>query len=180
MILPNKYVCIDIETTDLDPEKGDVIQLGAVILMEDVSSDYSFLETMAPTSPHRDPKAMEINKIFEEMLSVYSKDPGVVLDHFERWARSRTGMQTPMLAAWGTTFDVSFLKAYYKKIGREWIFSYKTLDLKTIVVWELAKRNKTISGGVEDILKDMGLEFIGVPHNALDDITNTLRIIQKL
>lgn len=177
MKLPNKYIAIDIETTDAEADKGDVIQIGAIVLNENLSTGEEFSTYIAPTSNHRNPRAMDANKIPESVLESAPNNQSA-LDRFEEFA-FRVDAR-PLLAAWGTYFDVTFLKAYYKKIGRKWPFSYRCLDLKTIAIWEQAKKEESASGGVETFLGLTGQSFDGTPHDALDDIRNTIKIIQKL
>lgn len=179
MKLPSKYIAIDIETSDSEGDIGDVIQIGAVILNEDLSMGAEFSTYLQPTSPHRNPKAMEVNGISEETLAG-APTADQALDLFESWCVQYTGKRG-LLAAWGTYFDVVFMRAMYKKLGRRWPFSYRCLDLKTIAIWEMSKRGgDTATGGVDTFLKMLGLEFEGTAHDAMDDIRNTMRIIQNL
>ncbi len=179
MKLPNKYVCIDIETTGTEADYADVIQIGAAILNEDLSSDDRWVDFIKPMSDYRNPEAMRVNEISEETLAA-GRDPQQSLADFEEWAMRKTGMDRPLLAAWGTYFDITFMRAYYKKIGRKWPFSYRCLDLKSIAIWEAAKKDQSAAGGVDTFLKLNNLEFKGKAHDALSDIINTIRIIQSL
>lgn len=178
MKLPTKYIAIDIETTDADYRKGDIIQIGAVVVNEDLSIDIpngTFNIYIAPTSDFRNPEAMAVNKISEETLSKALMCQGA-LERFESWSQQFS--DRPLLAAWGTYFDVTFLREYYRKIGRKYPFSYRCLDLKSIAIWEAAKRGQSAEGGVHTFLEMNGLTFEGNPHDGLDDIINTMRIIQ--
>ena len=175
MKLPNKYIAIDIETTDADYHKGDIIQIGAVVVNEDLSVGERFSILIQPTSEYRNPEAMEVNKITEtELKSVLL--PNQALDLFETFALKID--KRPLLAAWGTYFDVVFLKEYYRKLNRKFPFSYRCLDLKSIAIWEAAKIGTSDSGGVSGFLERTGQVFEGKPHDGLDDIVNTMKIIQ--
>lgn len=177
----NKYIAIDIETTDSDSEAGDIIQIGAVVLNEDGSMGDSFATYMRPLTPHRNPQAMEVNGISENVLAgAPSCLDGLIM--FEAFATRFD--KRPILAAWASYFDVPFLEAQYAKVGRKYPFSYKNIDLKTIALWEAAKRDIDMSGlklggGVAGFLAALGLEFEGNAHDALDDIRNSIRIIQE-
>lgn len=180
MNLPNKYICIDIETTDSEADVGDVVQIGAIVLNEDLSMGGKYMSYIRPTSSHRSKRAMEVNHIEEEVLAL-ADDAYEVLERFEKWAFEASGSDRPLLAAWGTYFDVTFLRQFYKKIGRKWPFSYRCLDLKSIAIWEVSKKGgDTAAGGVDTFLKMLGLTFEGKEHDALDDIRNTIKIIQNL
>lgn len=132
---------------------------------------------LKPLSAHRSVRAMEVNHISEDILN---EAPSIedALDAFEAFCYEVEAR--PLLAAWGTYFDVTFMKSFYKKLGRKWKFSYRCLDLKSIAIWEMSKRGKLATGGVDTFLEFAGLEFEGKPHDALDDIRNTIRIIQAL
>lgn len=175
MKLPNKYIAIDIETTDADYRRGEIIQIGAVIINEDLSLGEKFSTYLHPSSGFRNPEAMAINKISEETLK-QAPEADEALSCFESFALDVD--RRPLLAAWGTYFDVVFLKEFYRQVGRKYPFSYRCLDLKSIAIWEAAKKGDSYSGGVSGFLERNGLTFEGNPHDGLDDIINTMKIIQ--
>lgn len=177
MKLPCKIIALDLETTDSDARIGDIIQIGAVIVNEDLSLGETFMSYVKPFTDHRNPKAMECNQISEETLQ-NAPHADIVFDHFRKFCQQVD--ERPILASWGAYFDISFLKETYRRMNYEWCFSYRSIDLKTIAIWELAKRDDSMSGGVQKFLHKLGLEFEGTPHDGLDDIINTMRIIQKL
>lgn len=172
--LPYKIVAFDTETTDLDPVKGSIVQLGAVIINEDLTIDAKTFETyIKPLDDYRSEKAMEVNGISEKTLAT-APELNDVLRTFEIWTRG-----SRVLGAWGTYFDVRFLKEQYKKIDRPYPFDWRDFDIKTVAMWELAKREIATIKGVEDCLKKLGLKFEGNAHSALDDIKNSVRILQE-
>lgn len=171
-----KYIAIDLETTDSDHAKGDIIQIGAVIVNEKFEVLEEWNMYIRPTSPYRNPEAMKVNKISEDVLTT-AEFPDIALNFFERFCLSAG--DRPMLAAWGTYFDIVFLREYYRKIGRDYLFSYRCLDLKSIAVWEEAKRGLPAEGGLNTFMERAGITFEGTPHDALADITNTVRLIQS-
>ena len=179
MKLPFKIVAFDLETTDSDFNAGEIIQIGAVVLNEDLQIQQTFSNYLKPFTKYRNPEAMAVNKITEETLSVAPSKAGV-LSEFEQFALHGTGKEHPILASWGTYFDVTFLRGEYQKLQRPYPFSYRCIDLKSIAIWELAKRGQSLSGGVSRFLEALGLTFEGNQHDGLDDIKNVVRILQKL
>lgn len=179
MILPNKYIALDIETTDSECPPGEPIQIGAVALNEDLSFGESFATYIKPRTAWRNPEAMAVNRISEEVIAAAAEEHEAYAA-FEAFCHKGTGSNRPIIAAWGAYFDVPFLKRHYETMGRRWPFSYKCLDLKAIWVWEAAKRELDPNAGVESALKQLGLSFEGTPHDGLDDIKNAVRIIQHL
>lgn len=177
MKLPSKIVAIDLETTDSDHHLGDIAQIGAVIVNEDLSLGATFSEYAHPLSDHRSKRAMEVNHIDETILDA-AAHPSVVLASFLTFAKQAGNL--PILASWGTYFDITFLRETYRKLGIDYPFSYRCIDLKTIAIWEMAKCGKSMSGGVNKFLEALDMSFEGTPHDGLDDIINTMRIIKKL
>lgn len=175
MKLPYEIVCIDIETTDTDKNRGSMIQLGAIIVDKEfkIIKRNEFALYIKALDSYRNPKAMAVNRITEEQLNSH----GVVLQDALELFENFCG-KTKILACWGAYFDVPFLRKQYEKIGREWPFGYKCIDLKSIAIWELAKQDKPTSGGVGRFLNTLNQDFEGNPHNAIDDIKNSVKILQ--
>ena len=172
--LPFAFAAIDIETTDISAEKGSIIQIGAVLLTNELRVLGTFDSYVKPLDKYRNPEAMKVNGIDEETLQMADVLPAV-LNRFEKFAKD-----VQVLAAWGAYFDVPFLKKQYEKIERDWLFGYRTLDLKSIAIWQMACRGQQISSGVERFLKALDMDFKGETHDARADILNTLRILEKL
>jgi DNA polymerase III alpha subunit (gram-positive type) len=174
MKLPYQLTCIDIETTSLDPVLGSIIQLSAITVdtkFETIKAD-DFDIYVEPLNSYRDKKAMDINKIVEDTLCD-APTLNEALELFENYCGKNT-----ILASWGSYFDIPFLKKQYEKINREYPFSYKTIDLKSIAIWEMSKRDAKATGGVSDFLKTLEMEFVGIEHNSLDDIKNAVEVLR--
>lgn len=174
MRLPTNLICLDIETTDSDSEIGSLIQIGAVLVNEEFKIIDSFSIYVKPLTTHRSARATAIHKISEDTLAnAYTLPNALAL--FENFCKD-----TKHLAAWGNYFDVAFLKTQYKKIYRDWPFGYKSIDLKSIAIWEFAKRDVLFTGGVFKACNLLDIPFEGTTHDGLDDIKNTVKILQKL
>ena len=176
MKFPHKLICIDIETTDSNPDTGSVIQLSAIVVDEnfEIMHAREFNEFVRPLDSYRNPKAMEVNKISEETLntamSLYE-----VAELFDSFCDGER-----FLASWGSYFDAPFLKKQYEKIHRSWPYSYRIFDLKSAAIWEMAKKDKPLTSGVSKFLSALNKKFEGTQHNALDDIKNSVNILKCL
>lgn len=175
MKFPNNLICIDIECTDSDKNKGSVIQIGGIIVNKDFEVDTTrgdFNIYIQPLDGYRNPRAMAVNQIPEAYLSnaIHLND---ALEMFESFCG-----EDDRLACWGTYFDVPFLRAQYEKIGRKWPFGYRSFDLKSAAIWESAKHDRPMSSGVWKFLRSINKEFEGTQHDALADIKNTVRILE--
>lgn len=176
MKLPYKLVCIDLETTDLNPEIGSIIQIGSIIIDEnfEIDSRYGqFNEYIKPLDDHRNKKAMEVNQISEEILND-AMSLNEVLELFENFVGENI-----ILAAWGTYFDIPFLRAQYNKINRKWPFNHKWFDLKTIGIWEMSKKDTPMSESLSKFLEVNNLEFEGNTHDALNDIKSAVKLLSS-
>ncbi len=65
---PYKMIAIDLETTDVDPVKGSIIQIGALALDKELNVIGEFNKFIAPLDKHRNPEAMKVNQISESTL----------------------------------------------------------------------------------------------------------------
>lgn len=176
MTFPHNLICIDLETTDSNKETGSIIQLSAVVVNKDfdVMKAREFDMYVKPLDTYRNPKAMSVNQIPEDTLT--NATPLIdVLELFESFCDG-----DKILASWGIYFDISFLQEQYKKIYRKWPFSYRSFDLKSVAIWELAKQDKPMTSGVSRFLKALNKDFSGEQHNAIDDIRNSVRILEYL
>lgn len=174
MMLPKELICLDIETTDSDSTLGSVIQISAVLVDKQFNIIDEFNEYVKPLDWYRNPKAMAVNKISEETMAE-AMTLKEVLELFENFC----GVGR-FASAWPSYFDWPFLRKQYEKIGRPYPFGHRVLCLKSIAIWESSKRNLPCKGGVKRFLEYLNKEFIGEPHNAIDDIKNTVYILQEL
>jgi len=172
--LPYKFIAIDLETTDTDSTKGSIIQIGAVYVDKSLNVIKKYNSYVIPLDDYRNPKAMEVNKISEKTLQLEGKMIYQVLGTFEFFCGD-----VQQLASWGAHFDLPFLRKQYEKIGRKYPFSYRFFDLKSVAIWEMARRGKPMVSGVSRFMKANNLEFKGVAHDALADIENTISILKS-
>ena len=176
MLLPYNIICIDIETTDLNPEIGSIVQLSGIAVNKEFELMFAreFDTYIKPLNSHRNIHAMSVNKIKEEDISLApSLEETLIM--FESFCDA-----DKILASWGTYFDIPFLKKQYDKINRKWPFSYKSIDLKSIAIWESSKKDLgLIKGGLSEFLEMNGSIFEGNKHNSLDDIKNTVKLIKS-
>lgn len=175
----NPFIAIDLETTDLDPTVGEIVEIGAVYVNEDLSIRGEFQAYVKPSTEYRNPRAMEVNGISEEALKEAKLFTEVMVD-FEKWRKEMTSESKTTFASWNVAFDSNFLKEQCKKFGVVCPIAYSPLDLKSMAVWELAKRDIRFYGGLSACMDQVGLSFEGKEHSALDDIKNSLRVVKYL
>lgn len=176
MRFPGNLICIDIETTDTDKTIGSMIQLSAIVVNSDFEpiQGREFDMYIKPINDYRNPNAMAVNQISEEIL----KTAPTIFEALELFDSFCDGDK--ILASWGTYFDIPFLRKQYEKIYRMYPFNYRCFDLKSVAIWEMAKRDIPITSGVSKFLLALNKKFDGTQHNALDDIRNSVKILRHL
>ena len=184
--LGKPLLIFDVESTGTDVMKYDICEIGAIITDRTFNYVSEFSSLVKPLSDLREEEAMQVHNIKEEDLA-NAPELNKVLDRFEKFVlnslNSDLGINNPyltlvMLSSW-SYFDMSFLISSYKKINREFPYSMKHLDLKSIAVWKMAQLNKNTTGGVYTFMKKLGLvplEF----HSALADAKMEFSIIKYL
>ena len=188
MQFSKNLLLIDLETTTGDPITADICEIGAIFVCKKslfILDEFSSLAK--PTKSYRDPYAMQVHGIPEKELQ---ETPGlwIVLDDFEQWIRESLAKQkiepnlkNVMLGSWGN-FDISVLQNQYRLIEKKYPFHYRVFDIKSVLYWEFARMEKGISkkSGLANVSKALEIPFCGIAHKALDDIKQSLRVLQCL
>ena len=174
--LPGPLLVLDVETTGLDPAHYDICEIGAAVLTEHLEIIETFESLVQPQSSMRDPVAMGVHGIPEVLLQAAPSLKNVMLS-FDRLVLKHHHLT---LAGWGVSFDESFLKTAYARVGTEYPLSYRKFDIKSAVQFYLAMQGKN-SGwhGLGPALKAVGLTFEGREHSATADVINTVRLLRR-
>ncbi len=176
MTLPENIICIDIETTGPDKKLGSIVQLSAVVVDKEFNLIHAreFNSLIKPLNSFRDQRAMKTHGHSENELKT-APILEEVLTMFESFCDTDR-----LLASWGNYFDIDYLEEQYKKIYRKYPFKKRSMDLKSIAIWEMSKRNIPISSGIKRFLQALNRDFDGIEHNAIDDIKNTVELLRIL
>lgn len=155
--LPNDYVVIDIETTDLDPRWGEIIEIGAVKVISNEITD-TFSSLIKPSEPV-DEFTTDLTGITNDMLDS-APDAVSVLTDFVQFIGN-----TPLVAH-NANFDINFLYDNIVdnyKISSE--FNNNFIDTLRISRW-IFKDEKTHR--LTDLADSLKLEHKPT-HRGLDD-----------
>lgn len=121
---------IDVETTGLDPDKHEIIQLACVIAKQtprvgkgpEISIVDEFELKVAPTRlQDAEPDALRING-FNEMEWVFAVDLKNAMEHFAKKAKGA------IMVAHNLTFDDAFIQKAFKSTGVENTLHFQKLD----------------------------------------------------
>lgn len=168
-----KLVFIDLETTGVDPEKHEIIEI-AWILVDGQSFEVlsEFVAKVKPEHPETaNPKALEITGYSEEEWG----NAGLLKE-----ALGKIIQLAPqgMLVGWNIYFDWSFLEKGFKKFNFVSQFDYHMIDVMVIAYSKLHSKPEIRELGLKKIATYFGIEF--QEHHALEDIRATYQIFKKL
>lgn len=170
------YLSIDIETTGLDSQNDQILQLAAVLFDNDDVHKCSFFNAFVSYPRyHGNVFALSMNSWILKLL-VEGKDQRIVNHEslhylFEKWL---DGQKCYPIGKNFGSFDLQFLKAHDSKFDR--MFHYRSIDVGTLY----ADRNGVPS--LKDIPLDKKIEgsFLDSNlHDALWDARCCLYLFQK-
>lgn len=163
---------IDEETTGLDPERHEIIQLAAVLLdRRTLEEKAAFSSYISPRHwDRRQAEAMAVNRITKGRLK---GAPSLVsaIREFDR----RFDPQTLVLASYVSFNDMAFLKSAYRSCRLPWRFDHHVFDLWGLFYAYRAKGNRLKPSGryfagfgLESLKKEFAIRS-GKLHDALTD-----------
>ena len=162
--MPPTFVCIDLETTGLDPRMDAIIEIGLVVFRGDkVLDHWSSLVNPGRRVP---PYITELTGITQE--EVNSAEP---LNHLLPELERRVGKRT--LVAHNARFDMQFL--HHNALFRS-NQALDTLELATILLPTAGQYNLNALGTQLDI----AVPGESRPHRALSDALKTVALFQRL
>lgn len=155
----SSYAVVDVETTGLSPTNGDrIVEIGVVITDGFGSIDHEWSTLIYPG---RDPGPTALHGISNEML-LDAPVFATVADDLSRLMDGR------ILVAHNSRFDVSFLRAEWRRLGRDaHLAAFCTMA---------AARRAGLPAGLTRSCSRVGIN-IGTAHRALDDARATARLL---
>lgn len=140
-----RLAIIDLETTGLDPQTHEIIEIGLVVVD---SEDYTILDQWdAKVRPERPqdghPEAYKVNGYTkEEWIGAMTLDQALL-------ALSERMTMATMLS-YNVSFDYGFLQAAYRKTGLKDPMNYHRLDLLTLA-WSKIPHHKMQSWALRSV-----------------------------
>jgi DNA polymerase III alpha subunit (gram-positive type) len=193
-----KYVC-DCETTGLDKDKHDIIELCFWRLGEPESKTW-WMTPLAPENIEED--ALRINKHLKEDILHKTKEgrekyrsPSEVLPEIEMWLmEDGAAAEERVFIGQNPDFDYNFLLALWKKLGHEddfpfgyWIdgkdgrrnqgFIIDTMQLARLI--DLCTGKKRSRYGLAALVKDFSITK-ATAHRADGDVKMTKDLFEKI
>jgi DNA polymerase III epsilon subunit-like protein len=172
MRVQHRVLVIDVETTGFDPARHACIEIGAVSLDESLHPVQEFSSLIAPWEGAQIvEQAMNVNKISQEQLQSAPHVDEVVKKFHDAF---RLDEVAPLIAGWNVWFDVSFLKDLYQRTQRAWPFSYRLLDVQSVVSFHSMLAGLSQEKAIEGFLNERQA------HRALADARHTSRLLRLM
>ena len=165
---------IDLETTGLDPEKHEIIEIGALVVKQpelkiidelDVKVKPLHIETA-------DPAALRING-YRESEWLFAADLSQAL----KLLAEKT--QNAVMVAQNVTFDWSFLNKAFRATGIVNKMHYHKLDLISMAYAKLYKDERLERYNLRELAGFFNIENKKA-HSAMSDIKTAFEIYKKL
>lgn len=159
-------VVYDLETTGLDPESCEIIEIGA-IKIEKGKITKKFSTFVKPLLPIPE-SATKINHITDDMVENAPKIEDVIID-FYKFSKDC------IISGYNNTeFDNKFLRKAYQKVNLP--FENDNLD---VMLLAKSKHLKTKNSKLSTVANALGIDLTGA-HRAYNDAFATAKILLKL
>ncbi len=172
---------IDVETTGLDPNTHEMIEVGGIIAKQipqpnrgpklEVLDEFEF--KIKPTNLEQaDPEALRVNG-YSEADWLFAVDLNQAMTAI---AEKTNGA---ILVAFNTPFDSAFLEAGFKKAGINNTMHYHKIDVMPIAFAKLYHDNRVQYFNLKTLVEHFGLTNQKA-HTALADIKVTFELYKRL
>lgn len=166
MIFPNNYCLIDIETTGLDPQIDEIIELSAIRIRNNIITD-TFEQLIKPSEPI-DSFITNLTGITNEMVA-HMPSINDVLPSFIDF------IGNDLIVGHNVRFDINFIYDTCANIGKP--------EFKNDYCDTMRIARKVLSELKHHRLKDL-VQYYGIlnknAHRALSDCTATFEVLYKL
>ena len=169
-----KFVIIDTETTGLDPDKHEVIEFGAVVLIDHKVVEKLEIKIQPRAIYTADPEAMRVNGYneYKWRFALSQQDAARMIWTFIE--RHRDGVTV----GHNLNFDRKFLEAFGRSNGIDIRLTSPYLDTRDLCRAVLAQY------GLSSMRLDAVCEFLGWrrrdAHTALSDCEDCARLLQNI
>lgn len=190
-----RIVFFDLETSGLDPERHEIIQIAAIAAtlpgfetLEEFECKVRFDHLRA------EPGALEANNYDRDVWQREAIEPLEAAERFDAVMRRHSTMQRTskrtgkpfatcrMAGHNASTFDIRFLRQFYKLHGNGWcqcdVFVYDTLQLAGW--WAASQANPPANLQLGTLCEHLGVELGDNAHDALHDVRAAIEVARVL
>ena len=183
-------VVLDCETTSLNKDAGDIIQLAAITIDSirlEIVPGSEFNGLMKPLSPeHISDEALAVNKRTREEIEKFAH-PKIVFDEFAQYMKAlnpkKSPWTAPIVCGHNVNFDLGFINVLCQKYGywddkrnQQNLFNQFSIDTMQLGFAWFENNND-----IKNMKLDTWREYLGMSkenaHEALQDVKDTASIL---
>lgn len=171
------YLAIDIETTGLNPDTCQVLEIGCVLnnFSKPLMECETFEMIINPGHIKGEPRGLAMNtRLLEMIANGYGLRPGRGIEMFAQWLRDYAPPKVHPLGKNVAGFDLQFLKRLPE--WPDFLIHYRCLEIGSLFA--------TVDGidGQEEVGNEVAsrLKIPGSPHEALYDARVSLALARQV
>jgi DNA polymerase III epsilon subunit-like protein len=168
----SELIIFDTETTGLSPELNHVIQLSAIKCIIDEECNFhevGRMDTYINPGYKLPKKIIQITGITDTKLAKFPDEKTQWDSIYEFFG------DTPIVCGHNSPFDVSMMKAMYKRYGKE----FEPVALDTLkMAQELHRKDEAGSHKLGALAEHFGQDYGLTFHNSMDDVIATMRLLR--
>ena len=166
-----KFSIIDIETTGLDAQKHEIIEIACLMVNSNLEIVDRYQSKVIPERPEdSDPTALLVNGYSEASWKRALPLKKVMADIAEM-------TQGTYLLAYNVSFDYAFLKAAFSKTGVQDGMKYQRLDLMTLAFFKI---HDITSWSLKSVSEYLGIKPEPSVHQAMNGATCAYEVFKRL
>ena len=171
-------ISVDIETLGPTPGKYSMYELGACVVGVEYQQFHANISL--PPSPQYKEEALRVVGIDDIRVITLRKaeKPDDALSRFISWVKNVSGTTTPVFVANNAHFDWMFVAWYFEEFGLPNPFGHSALDMKVYFMGLTGCSWKDAT--LANMAKHAGIDFVRLPHQALEDAIIQSRIFSTL
>ena len=182
-----KILWLDTETTGLNKEKCDIIQLSGIVVIDGEEKERFDFHCQPINYENIEQQALDITgmtieklKTFEMPQETYKKFKAILNKYIDQYDKN----DKFFIAGHNVRFDVEFLQSFFDKMGDRYLFSYfrhQTIDLMYFcTILHTSGLIELENFKLETITKYLDIKFDKDLHNSFVDVDLTRKCFCKL
>ncbi len=180
MAISNLFAFLDTETTGLDPEKHEIIEIGCVLVQLKNTNGENVFEVIEEFEYKVKPEKIEIADPVALRVNGYNEADWIFalkLSEVMKIVSKKT--KNAILVGHNVAFDYAFLQNAFAKTGEENLMHYHKLDTISMAFAKLCMEGEIGGYSLHKLTEKFGIVNTNA-HTALADARATFELFKKL
>lgn len=190
--MPISLVTFDLETSGLDPEKHEIIQIAAIAEGPSGEAIGRFQRKVQFSESFADPQALAVNHYDPEVWRKEAISRHEMAADFARWLRPYQGLRRTSKAGKpysvaqlsgynAVAFDIKFLVKHFQDTGAFLPCDMRVLDVLQLAMWRGFLEDWGIANyKLATVAASLGIESPADLHDAMADVELTIKVRKAL